>query len=171
MASWRSLFKPVFNLPPAKLNLSLQVDFGRLRRAYFWKMKTISRLLGLALVLGMFGAAMTTEAAEKKKAKAKQLRHFVCFKYKAEVSKEKIAEVEKAFVGLEKKIKEIKGFEKGLNNSPEGLNKGFKHCYMITFNSEKARDAYLVHPDHKKFVELVGPVLEDVFVVDYWADK
>ena len=51
----------------------------------------------------MFGAAMTTEAAEKKKAKAKQLRHFVCFKYKAEVSKEKIAEVEKAFVGLEKK--------------------------------------------------------------------
>ena len=52
----------------------------------------------------MFGAAMTTEGAEKKKVKAKQLRHFVCFKYKADVSKEKIAEVEKAFVGLEKKI-------------------------------------------------------------------
>ena len=114
---------------------------------------------------------MTTEAAEKKKAKAKQLRHFVCFKYKAEVSKEKIAEVEKAFIGLGKKIKEIKAFEKGMNNSPEGLNKGFKHCYMITFDSEKGRDAYLVHSDHKKFVELVGPVLEDVFVVDYWADK
>ena len=47
---------------------------------------------------------MTTEAAEKKKAKAKQLRHFVCFKYKADVSKEKISEVEMAFVGLEKKI-------------------------------------------------------------------
>jgi len=135
-------------------------------------MKSISKLLGLALLLGMFGATMTTEAAEKKKkAKAKQLRHFVCFKYKAEVSKEKIAEVEKAFVGLEKKINEIKGFEKGLNNSPEGLNKGFKHCYLITFDSEKGRDAYLMHPDHKKFVELVGPVLEDVFVVDYWAGK
>jgi len=134
-------------------------------------MKSISRLLGLALLLGMFGGAMTAEAAEKKKAKAKQLRHFVCFKYKAEVSKEKIAEVEKAFIGLGKKIKEIKAFEKGMNNSPEGLNKGFKHCYMITFDSEKGRDAYLVHSDHKKFVELVGPVLEDVFVVDYWADK
>ncbi len=132
-------------------------------------MKNISRLLGLAVGLGVLYAGMTTEAADKKK--AKQLRHFVCFKYKAEASKEKIAEVEKAFVALGKKITEIKAFEKGMNNSPEGLNKGFKHCYMITFESEKDRDAYLVHPAHKKFVELVGPVLEDVFVVDYWAGK
>ena len=112
---------------------------------------------------------MTTEAADKKK--AKQLRHFVCFKYKAEASKAKIAGVEEAFAALENKITEIKPFEKGTNNSPEGLNKGFKHCYQITFGSEKDRDAYLVHPAHKKFVELVGPVVEDVFVVDYWAGK
>tara|TARA_B100001245_G_scaffold213246_1_gene179014 strand:+ start:166 stop:564 length:399 start_codon:yes stop_codon:yes gene_type:complete len=132
-------------------------------------MKNISRLLGLAVGLGVLFTGMTTEAADKKK--AKQLRHFVCFKYKAEASKEQIAEVEKAFAALEKKINEIKGFEKGINNSPEGLNKGFKHCYLITFNSEKDRDVYLVHPAHKKFVELVGPVLEDVFVVDYWAGR
>ena len=132
-------------------------------------MKNISRLLGLAVGLGVLYAGMTTEAADKKK--AKQLRHFVCFKYKAEASKAKIAGVEEAFAALENKITEIKAFEKGMNNSPEGLNKGFKHCYMITFESEKDRDAYLVHPAHKKFVELVGPVLEDVFVVDYWAGK
>ena len=132
-------------------------------------MKNISRLLGLAVGLGVLFTGMTTEAADKKK--AKQLRHFVCFKYKAEALKEQIAEVEKAFAALEKKINEIKGFEKGINNSPEGLNKGFKHCYLITFNSEKDRDVYLVHPAHKKFVELVGPVLEDVFVVDYWAGR
>ena len=125
--------------------------------------------MGLAVGLGVLFTGMTTEAADKKK--AKQLRHFVCFKYKAEASKEQIAEVEKAFAALEKKINEIKGFEKGINNSPEGLNKGFKHCYLITFNSEKDRDVYLVHPAHKKFVELVGPVLEDVFVVDYWAGR
>ena len=132
-------------------------------------MKNISRLLGLAVGLGVLFTGMITEAADKKK--AKQLRHFVCFQYKAEVAKAKIAEVEKAFVALEKKIDEIKAFEKGTNNSPEGLNKGFKHCYLITFESEKNRDAYLVHPAHKKFVELVGPVLEDVFVVDYWAGR
>ena len=132
-------------------------------------MKNISRLLGLAVGLGLLYAGMTTEAADKKK--AKQLRHFVCFKYKAEASKAKIAGVEEAFAALENKITEIKAFEKGTNNSPEGLNKGFKHCYLITFGSEKDRDAYLVHPAHKKFVELVGPVVEDVFVVDYWAGK
>ena len=101
----------------------------------------------------------------------KKLRHFVCFKYKSDVSKEKIFEVEAVFVKLENSIKDIKSFEKGQNNSPEGLNKGFKHCYLITFDSEKGRDNYLVHPEHKKFVELVGPILEDVFVVDYWAIK
>ena len=132
-------------------------------------MKNISRLLGLAVGLGVLYAGMTTEAADKKK--TKQLRHFVCFKYKAEASKAKIAGVEEAFAALENKITEIKAFEKGTNNSPEGLNKGFKHCYQITFGSEKDRDAYLVHPAHKKFVELVGPVVEDVFVVDYWAGK
>lgn len=131
-------------------------------------MKTASRLLGLVL-LGVFCSNMDIVAEEKKK--VKKLRHFVCFKYKEGVSKDKIAEVEKAFVGLEKKIPDIKGFEKGTNNSPEGLNKGFKHCYLITFDSEKGRDNYLVHPDHKKFVEIVGPVVEDVFVVDYWAVK
>jgi len=132
-------------------------------------MKNISRLLGLAVGLGVLCAGMSTEAADKKQ--VKKLRHFVCFKYKAEAAKAKIAEVEKAFADLKKKIKEIKAFEKGLNNSPEGLNKGFKHCYLITFLSEKDRDIYLEHPAHKKFVELVGPVVEDVFVVDYWAGK
>ncbi|MBC8243904.1 MAG: Dabb family protein [Verrucomicrobia bacterium] len=132
-------------------------------------MRNISRLLSLAVGLGVLYAGMTTEAADKKK--SKQLRHFVCFKYKAEATKAKIAEVEEAFARLGKKIDEIKAFEKGLNNSPEGLNKGFNHCYLITFNSEKDRDAYLVHPAHKQFVALVGPVVEDVFVVDYWAGK
>ncbi|MDP6794711.1 MAG: Dabb family protein [Verrucomicrobiota bacterium] len=132
-------------------------------------MKNILRLLGLAVGLGVLYAGMTTEAADKKQ--VKQLRHFVCFKYKDEATMAKIAEVEKAFAALEKKITEIKAFEKGTNNSPEGLNKGFKHCYLITFGSEKDRDIYLVHPAHKKFVELVGPVVEDVFVVDYWAGK
>ena len=42
---------------------------------------------------------------------------------------------------------------------------------LITFESKKGRDNYLVHPDHKKFVEIVGPIIEDVFVVDYVADK
>lgn len=101
----------------------------------------------------------------------KLLRHVVAFKYKEGTSKEQIAKVEKAFADLQKTIKEIKAFEKGSNNSPEGLNKGFKHCYLLTFHSEFAREVYLKHPDHVRFGKLLGPVLEDVFVIDYWAEK
>ena len=43
--------------------------------------------------------------------------------------------------------------------------------WVLAFKSEKDRDDYLVHPDHKAFGKLVGPVLEDVFVIDYWARK
>ena len=115
----------------------------------------------MAFLLGGGGAGGAILTAETVKQLGKEIQ--------AEVSDPARAE-DAAEAGDEFKV-EIKGFEKGLNNSPEGLNKGFKHCYMITFDSEKGRDVYLVHPDHKKFVELVGPVLEDVFVVDYWAGK
>jgi hypothetical protein len=39
----------------------------------------------------------------------------------------------------------------------------------LTFKTAADRDAYLVHPDHKAFGSLVGPVLADVFVIDFWA--
>jgi hypothetical protein len=58
-----------------------------------------------------------------------------------------------------------------MNNSPEKHNKGTTHGFILTFNNEKDRDAYLVHPDHKKFGELVGPLLADVFVIDFWAQE
>ena len=39
----------------------------------------------------------------------------------------------------------------------------------MTFKSEKDRDAYIVHPDHKTFAKGLGPILDDVFVIDFWA--
>ncbi|WP_314513318.1 Dabb family protein [Xanthocytophaga agilis] len=100
----------------------------------------------------------------------KVLRHVVLFKFKDSTTPEQIKEVEKAFTTLANKIKEIKGLEFGLNNSPEGLNQGFTHCFLLTFDSEKDRDAYLPHPAHKEFGEkYVKPYLEKACVVDYWA--
>lgn len=100
----------------------------------------------------------------------KQLRHIVLFKFKEEVTKAQIERVEMAFAQLPQKIDEIKGFEWGLNNSPENLNKGFTHGFLLTFDSEDGRDIYLPHPDHKAFGEIVDPILEDVFVLDYWTN-
>lgn len=97
------------------------------------------------------------------------LRHVVSFKFKQSATPESIRSVEDAFRKLEDQIPEILSFEMGTNISPEGLDKGFTHCFILTFKSEKDRDAYLVHPDHKAFGSLVGPVLDDVFVIDFWA--
>ncbi|MDO6519775.1 Stress responsive A/B Barrel Domain [Zobellia uliginosa] len=97
------------------------------------------------------------------------LRHVVLFKFKPETTKEDIKKVEEAFTALPSKIPQIVGYEWGLNNSPEGLNQGFTHCFFLTFNSEEDRAIYLPHPDHKAFGDILGPHLDDVLVVDYWA--
>jgi hypothetical protein len=55
------------------------------------------------------------------------------------------------------------------NNSPENLNQGLTHCFFLSFESERDRDAYLPHPAHKEFGKLLGPYLDKVVVVDYWV--
>lgn len=113
----------------------------------------------------LFGMATAGFAADK--VRSGRVRHVVCFKYKKGTPAGKIAEISGAFAALEKKIPGIVAFEMGENNSPEGLNKGFSHCYIVTFKDAAAREVYLPHPEHKKFVGLLKPHLEDVFVIDF----
>jgi hypothetical protein len=97
------------------------------------------------------------------------VRHVVAFKYKPDATAENIQQVTAAFRDLRTKIPGITGFETGVNNSPEGKDQGFTHVYLLTFESVAARDAYLPHPEHARFGELLRglAVLQDVFVVDY----
>jgi hypothetical protein len=97
------------------------------------------------------------------------LRHVVLFKFKPGTSATDIKKVEDAFSALPNKIPQIVGYEWGTNNSPEGLDKGFTHCFFLSFNSEDDRAIYLPHPDHKAFGEVLGPHLDDVLVLDYWT--
>lgn len=132
-------------------------------------------LLGFVFLLNSCGTDATskketmTAAVEKVTAPAKQLRHVVLFKFKEGTTPEAIQQVEAAFSALPAKIPEIKGYEWGTNNSPEGLEKGFTHCFFLTFDSEEGRAIYLPHPDHKAFGEVLLPHLEDVLVLDYWT--
>ncbi len=99
------------------------------------------------------------------------LRHVVMFKFKDASSANDVKKVEDAFRALSGKLSTIKDFEWGTNNSPENLNQGLTHCFLVTFSNEKDRDDYLVHPDHKAFVEVLKPHLDKVTVMDYWAKK
>ena len=98
-------------------------------------------------------------------------RHVVMFKFKETSTKEDIQKVEEAFRALPSKIKAIKSLEWGTNNSPEGLDNGFTHVFFLSFASEEDRAIYLPHPDHKAFGKVLGPHLDKVMVLDYWAEK
>ena len=97
------------------------------------------------------------------------MKHIVLFRYKPGATSGQINEVTEAFRALKGKIPGITSFECGVNNSPENLNKGFTHVYLITFENAGARNAYLPHPEHKKFGELLGnlDILHEALVVDF----
>ncbi len=122
-------------------------------------------LLSLMAIIPMAQAQKTIKPSEK------MLRHVVLFKFKESSTAADIKRVEDAFRALPSKIKEIKAFEWGTNNSPESLNQGFTHCFFLSFDSEKGREVYLPHPAHQAFGEVLKPHLDKVLVIDYWAGK
>jgi len=99
------------------------------------------------------------------------LRHVVLFGFKAGTSPADIEEIARRFGALASGIPGIESFEWGENNSPEGKAAGHTHCFVLSFVSEAARDAYLPHPKHEAFVAFASPWIEKALVVDYWAKR
>ena len=137
-----------------KLNYYRNSPFMKTSKYFLWA------TLGACIALSAF----TISAG-------KPVRHVVVFKYKSSATPEQVAEATNAFKALKDKIPGIVSFEHGNNISPEKKDLGFNHVYMLTFENAAARDAYLPHPDHEKFGQLLGKlqVVEDVFVVDFSA--
>ena len=122
-------------------------------------MKLLVPLLSLAMI------ATTALAADG------PIRHVVHFKFKKEATPEQIKKITDEFAALKSKIDVVESIEWGTNVSPEGLDKGFSHCWIVSFKSAKDRDAYLIHPAHKAFVEILKPILDEPFVVDFVPEK
>ncbi len=126
--------------------------------------------IALSVIIFAVGLAVSTSnAKDKAKVEAKKLRHVVMFQFKDSSSKAEIQTVVDAFNALPSKIDAIADYEYGTNNSPEGLNDGLTHCFLVTFKSEADRKTYLPHPAHMEFVTILKPHLEKVVVIDYWA--
>jgi hypothetical protein len=100
------------------------------------------------------------------------IRHVVVFKFKPQASQESVQHIVSSFKNLPDKIEDIIDFEYGINNSPENLNMGFTHVFILTFRNAEGRDNYLSHPEHQTFTALLNElgVLDNVFVVDYQVD-
>lgn len=118
-------------------------------------------LLTATLLLTPF----TTMAAEPA-----PYRHIVIFGFKDGTPPAKIEEIATAFKALSKSIPSVKGFEWGLNVSPEKMNPELTHVFSVNFESKAALETgYLHHPEHEKFVNLIKPHLAKAVVVDYEA--
>ena len=124
----------------------------------------IKSTFAVLLFVSLFLSAVNLQAET-----GKVLRHVVMFKFKESATPANIKLVEEEFAKLPQKIGGIQSFEWGTNSSPEGMNQGLTHCFILTFTSDKDRDAYLIHQAHKDFGKLLGPYLDKVTVFDFWV--
>lgn len=98
------------------------------------------------------------------------LRHIVLYKFKDDLKPAELQEVVDTFAGLPKQIDHIIGYEHGTNISQEGKSEGMTHAFVVTFRDEAGLKAYLEHPAHLAYVNVVKNRREKVLVFDYWAD-
>lgn len=95
------------------------------------------------------------------------IRHVVLFQWKPGTSEAQIAGLFRELAGLRGKIPRLQQFEGGPYSSPEGLNQGFTHGFIMTFPDAASRDAYLPHPEHERVKALIEPHLAQVVAFDF----
>jgi hypothetical protein len=100
----------------------------------------------------------------------KKIHHMVLVKFAAA----KLQRAPELMVALENLRKIMPGFLAlcgGPYSSPEGLNQGYTHGYLMTFASADARNEYLTHPEHEKLKAAFLPDLEGVVAFDFEVDS
>jgi hypothetical protein len=88
------------------------------------------------------------------------MTHVVLLKVRPDVEAQQVEAVFAALGALKNKIPGILTFAGGPYSSPEGLNRGFTHGFVMKFSDAAARDVYLDHPEHEKVKGQVLEVLE-----------
>ncbi|MCM8534047.1 MAG: Tm-1-like ATP-binding domain-containing protein [Lentisphaeraceae bacterium] len=108
---------------------------------------------------------------QKKQQDNKMVRHFGVFKFHPEVSTDEINQCFEQMKSMVGKIEGLLSLESGAYQSDEGLDAGFTHGFIMTFDSFESRDKYLPHQIHEEVKEFVVPKLADVIVFDFEVQK
>lgn len=96
-----------------------------------------------------------------------QVKHIGIFEFKSGTTQEEIDQCFDALTGMVGQIPGLLDVNHGPYDSDEGLNDGFTHGFIMTFESPRARDEYLPHPVHEKVKDIIVPRLERVVVFDF----
>ena len=95
------------------------------------------------------------------------IRHIILIKFKSTAKINEINELKASFESMPLKVEGVHSVEWGLNDSPEGKNKGYTHAVLMNLVYDAGRDNYLPHPEHDELKKLFGPILDDLVVFDY----
>jgi hypothetical protein len=78
------------------------------------------------------------------------IRHCVFIRFKPEIDAAGRSGILAMIAALQPRIPGLLQVHIGRNVSPEGLDKGFSDGFVVDFADAKARDTYLVDPEHAK---------------------
>ncbi|MCB1379441.1 MAG: Dabb family protein [Alphaproteobacteria bacterium] len=96
------------------------------------------------------------------------IRHVVLCRFKPDAD---VAGTFAALKALQQKIPGILAITCGADMSPEGLQKGYTHGFIVDFANAAARDTYLPHPEHQKVGAMIVAAtvggIEGLAVVDW----
>lgn len=98
------------------------------------------------------------------------IRHILFITFTNAATPEDVLAVKRAFLQIPNRIDGVTGVEWGINDSPEGKNRGYTHCVLMTFADETARRRYLPHPAHEALKAIFRPILRDIIVLDYTVE-
>lgn len=77
------------------------------------------------------------------------IRHIVLTKFKPETTEDKIAEIYAGLSGLADKLPGAQGFTGGRSESPEQIERGYMHGFVIDFESWEALQNYAGNEEHQ----------------------
>ncbi|KAK4187126.1 stress responsive A/B barrel domain-containing protein [Podospora australis] len=103
------------------------------------------------------------------------VHHVVLFRFKKDAEVDavnaamlKMLKLEEDCVAPNSQRTYIKSISGGRDNSPEGLQDGFTHAFVVQFDNTDDRNYYIEQdPAHKAFQKEVDPILEKVTVLDF----
>ena len=92
--------------------------------------------------------------------------HIVLLRFGTAARAEDIEALGREIQALDDRIDGVEGVRWGPSSSPEGLERGYTHGFVMHLRDDAARRAYLPHPQHVAVAERIRALCDDVLVFD-----
>jgi hypothetical protein len=79
------------------------------------------------------------------------IRHIVLVRFRSEVSQPVIEDLFAELHEIEGKVPGLLSITSGRSESPERIERGYLHGFVVDFADWAALEAYQKHPDHERF--------------------